>query len=578
LTPPTNPTVTLDDHAIEVDAQYFEGGIAQELFIESRLDDLNCQSIPDVTGLPIYTVVGEYKGSFWLHDPRFSIFENSIESPKADGGGAIVESTMNATDDLLQVRCFSAPMNFLNEDSCFLSTEPHACGEVVIDTGATVSLTFTNFEKVYEASNRNRYIYAVTGLRQSKTDVPYDPPCTPSTTSRWIPVDDCSTNTLDNMTAQVFSDLIGSSTDTSNPYMRDVFFPALGVACHPSNAQEYNFKVLVDGQCWENVHQSFYQVYDFTKWVGIHPGGPSAIQQFAALSGNFTLAFPWWHPMSRWHGNVESELVELGRLGDEMSVDASPVLADAFADIIVDPQIAGSTVVCGSPHEVANNADNYGSLYRGAFDAATFNNRTTGIPDLEKQRTSIWMEIALKGDDQLRQKVAWALSQILVVSPGAINAYYATENFLVSYCHTILTLRRASMSLLTTVSYSTFVKTYYDIFVRNAFGSYRNILKEVSYSPLMAEMLSYLNSESTAFIWQRRKRLEYADENYAREVMQLFSIGLYMLNNDGTHVLDQDGNPISTYSNGDITEYARLWTGFQRQSKRGNIEEYSKCK
>jgi uncharacterized protein (DUF1800 family) len=134
------------------------------------------------------------------------------------------------------------------------------------------------------------------------------------------------------------------------------------------------------------------------------------------------------------------------------------------------------------------------------------------------------------------------------------------------------------MNLLKIVSFSVCVQTFYDIFVRNAFGSYRNVLKEVSYSPLMAEMLSYLNSQSTAFMWQRRKRLEYADENYAREVMQLFSIGLYMLNNDGTHVLDQDGNPISTYSNDDITEYARLWTGFQGQSKRGNIEEHSICK
>jgi uncharacterized protein (DUF1800 family) len=94
----------------------------------------------------------------------------------------------------------------------------------------------------------------------------------------------------------------------------------------------------------------------------------------------------------------------------------------------------------------------------------------------------------------------------------------------------------------------------------------------------MAEMLSYLNSQSTNTIWLRKKRLEYADENYAREVMQLFSIGLYMLNNDGTNVLDEDGNPISTYSNGDITEYARLWTGFQTQAKRGNIEDHSKCK
>jgi uncharacterized protein (DUF1800 family) len=67
----------------------------------------------------------------------------------------------------------------------------------------------------------------------------------------------------------------------------------------------------------------------------------------------------------------------------------------------------------------------------------------------------------------------------------------------------------------------------------------------------MAEMLSYLNSESTQFIWNNRFRIEYADENFAREIMQLFSIGLYQLNNDGTRVL-QNGREILTYSNSDI--------------------------
>ena len=88
----------------------------------------------------------------------------------------------------------------------------------------------------------------------------------------------------------------------------------------------------------------------------------------------------------------------------------------------------------------------------------------------------------------------------------------------------------------------------------------------------MAEMLSFLNSESAEYVWNTKKRLGFADENYAREIMQLFSIGLYMLNNDGTLVLDESQNPIQTYSNKDIMEYARLWTGFQMEPYRGNIE------
>lgn len=116
------------------------------------------------------------------------------------------------------------------------------------------------------------------------------------------------------------------------------------------------------------------------------------------------------------------------------------------------------------------------------------------------------------------------------------------------------------------------LQAYYDIFVRHAFGSYRDILKEVSYSPLMAEMLSFKDSKSTAYVWKTMQRVDFADENFAREVMQLFSIGLYMLNANGTRVMDDDGDPIQTYSNDDITEYARLWTGFQERPMRGNIE------
>jgi hypothetical protein len=89
----------------------------------------------------------------------------------------------------------------------------------------------------------------------------------------------------------------------------------------------------------------------------------------------------------------------------------------------------------------------------------------------------------------------------------------------------------------------------------------------------MGEMLSYRDSRSTAFVWQSSSRIEYADENYAREVMQLFSVGLYMLHNNGTRVLEESGNFVQTYTNDDISEYARLWTGFQRQPSRGNIED-----
>ena len=64
------------------------------------------------------------------------------------------------------------------------------------------------------------------------------------------------------------------------------------------------------------------------------------------------------------------------------------------------------------------------------------------------------------------------------------------------------------------------------------------------------------------------------DENYAREFMQLFTIGLWKLNEDGTAQLDENGQRIPTYSNEDIMTFARAWTGFDDQPARGNIEHY----
>jgi len=154
--------------------------------------------------------------------------------------------------------------------------------------------------------------------------------------------------------------------------------------------------------------------------------------------------------------------------------------------------------------------------------------------------------IVLYAQDQLRQRVAWALSQIYAISPEEINDFARSSEHLI---------------------------TYYDIFVKHAFGNLLDILRDVSYSPVMGQMLGHVGSRSGAYIWRRESQVSFADENYAREVMQLFSVGLIMLNLDGTPITDTDGNVIETYSNVDITSYAKAWTGFNYQLPRGNIED-----
>ena len=95
----------------------------------------------------------------------------------------------------------------------------------------------------------------------------------------------------------------------------------------------------------------------------------------------------------------------------------------------------------------------------------------------------------------------------------------------------------------------------------------------LAYSPLMAKMLTYLGSKSQASTWESIHERQFADENFAREVMQLFSIGLIRLQSDGSPLYDEQGNHIRTYTNDDIMEYSRVWTGFIRQQARGNYEE-----
>ena len=100
-------------------------------------------------------------------------------------------------------------------------------------------------------------------------------------------------------------------------------------------------------------------------------------------------------------------------------------------------------IVCGSPFEVANDLSLGGSQGRGAYDSDVPDFSTTDFVDFMKQKRIVWTEIALNAKDQLRQRVAWALSQILVVSPSAIDSESITD----------------AMTL------------YYDTFVRHAFGS-----------------------------------------------------------------------------------------------------------
>jgi uncharacterized protein (DUF1800 family) len=138
-----------------------------------------------------------------------------------------------------------------------------------------------------------------------------------------------------------------------------------------------------------------------------------------------------------------------------------------------------------------------------------------------------WRDM-IEGDDQLRQRVVFALSQIFVVS---------YEN----------------SDVADTIASAAF---YMDILDKNAFGNHRDLIEDVTYSPSMAQYLTYLNNRK-----EDPSENRVPDENYAREIMQLFTIGLVELNPDGTPRLDGSGATIETYDNDDITGLAKVFTG-----------------
>ncbi len=133
---------------------------------------------------------------------------------------------------------------------------------------------------------------------------------------------------------------------------------------------------------------------------------------------------------------------------------------------------------------------------------------------------------AVGGGDQLRQRVAWALSQILVTSGAEQD-----------------------------LSYAYVMSRYQDLMFQEAFGNYENLLLKVTYNPAMGNYLDMVNNDRPA-------GTRVPNENYAREILQLFTIGLEELNVNGTPILDGLGNPIPTYDEADIVSFSRTFTGY----------------
>ncbi len=190
-------------------------------------------------------------------------------------------------------------------------------------------------------------------------------------------------------------------------------------------------------------------------------------------------------------------------LNQQFAIQPTPTEPAVEQSLIVNnPPCATSDVVCNAALFVQNNQDD--SLVQESF----------------------WQQ-SLTAPDELRQRVKYALSQIFVISSNNTTS--------------IQNMPRGEAS-------------YYDMLGSDAFGNYRQLLQDVTLSPMMGQFLSALGND-------KGNATTDPDENYAREVMQLFTIGLWQLNDDGSQQL-VNGQPVATYSNTDVMGLAAVFTGF----------------
>jgi uncharacterized protein (DUF1800 family) len=147
-----------------------------------------------------------------------------------------------------------------------------------------------------------------------------------------------------------------------------------------------------------------------------------------------------------------------------------------------------------------------------------------------------WWQVALTAPDQLRQRVAFAMSEMFVISTDSDNARAVT--------------------------------TFQNTLANDAFGNFYTMMNDVTLSPGMGAYLNMLNSAKPGTIGGV---LQIANENYAREFMQLFTTGIDMLNQDGTLQLDSSGNPIPVYTETQVQAFARVYTGWTYATASGGI-------
>jgi hypothetical protein len=445
--------------------------------------------------------ISETDGSIYMFDRRVRSAENTLAHPDAKRPAAD------------RYECPNVPKSFLNAHTCRTGAE--SCSPIGYSS-KMFTLDDAIIKQFYTLASR--HVHVVTGLTTENS------PCTTGT-SRWVARkaswDKCDDRldadsraviteaiTFKNLCAKCDKyrlnkrrdgpdfDIITRASSRDNAFVRDVMI-------HKQCKAEAGAQVLVDGVCWQHVHEDEMNVYDFTYWADAHddPKAAAALKEgskaVAAFAETGSAEFKWTGSMPLWYATTRDRRMKIGLLGPfGNNVDFVAIPLDSrveqIARVVGSEKSGGdaSTEVCGSPGEVANDPllGDTVNMHLASGQQGFRQTRNEYFDSKVAQRDEAQMilqNVFLSAQDQLRQRVAWALNEIFVVNNGPIyRKKSGNAHFL----------------------------NYFDIFVRNAFGNYRDILKEVSYSPMMGYMLTFMNSRS------RKVTGNAPDENYAREV------------------------------------------------------------
>ena len=431
------------------------------------------------------TLLQASDGTLWRHDPRLQLVENTLDVPSA---GISAQLSFRAG-------CPNVAKTIFNRNRCVLRD---TCARTLY-TSASMALNVTLMREFFLRSGK--YIYAIDGLRLE--DAYAVSPCDETAASRWRRQGGaCSSETgLDASTKTTLAAAIRATSD-ANPYVRDVMISSAGGGtCNAqmNGVSSIGASVTVDGVCWTHVHPQQLDVLDFSYWSSNHEGNKIAedngrrnpITAPAELD-SFVINFPSHHLMQQFKKNTNL-MAKLGRLGDVVDFALLPTSTqtDEVAQLVgaLGQASLGAAEACGSAGESANLPTQphvfglYMTEYQNGF-SELYRDYATGQGSAKGMA---WASVVTGAQDQLRHRSAWALSQIIVLSHEGVATHRMTE----VYLH------------------------FYDLFVRHAFGNYKELLREVSYSPAMAKYLTFLGNKG--FVSSGT----YPDENYAREVMQV---------------------------------------------------------